>query len=204
MMSGERCRLGAGCVNCASPVLRGFGRFNWTRIKYCDTTMEKSVANVNTKRILNPKDPELLARSRAWRFDEVASQPSRLAEPHRSPTLQWLHISEISTPVNYASHFNSILSRTKEHHVAPDTERSTARHSKIRGISPTFGCVARVSHVSRNFASQLRAALGLLRAITLTMPEMSFSASGAYTTFGTTLPHFRLGEFARLHAHKLR
>ena len=24
-MPGERCRLGAGCVNGASPVLRGFG-----------------------------------------------------------------------------------------------------------------------------------------------------------------------------------
>ena len=62
-MPGEKCRLGAGCVNGASPVLRGFGAFNWTRIKYCDTTTRNQWQTVKTNRILNPKDTVLLARS---------------------------------------------------------------------------------------------------------------------------------------------
>ena len=61
-MPGEKCRLGAGCVNGASPVLRGFGAFNWTRIKYCDTTTRNQWQTVKTNRILNPKDTVLLAR----------------------------------------------------------------------------------------------------------------------------------------------
>ena len=52
-----------------SPVLRGFGAFNWTRIKYCDTTTRNQWQTVKTNRILNPKDTVLLARStRAERF----------------------------------------------------------------------------------------------------------------------------------------
>ena len=37
---------------------------NWTRIKYCDTTRGNGWTTGKTNRILNPRDPGLLTRSR--------------------------------------------------------------------------------------------------------------------------------------------
>ncbi|QEG40199.1 hypothetical protein UC8_22060 [Roseimaritima ulvae] len=64
-MPGDKCWLGAGCVNRASPVLGGFGGSIGQGSNIVTPQRRNPWQTVNTKRILNPKDPELLARSPA-------------------------------------------------------------------------------------------------------------------------------------------
>ena len=64
-MTGDKCRLGAGCVNCASPVLGGFGDSIGKGSNMVTPQGRNPWQTVNTKRILNSKDSVLLARSNA-------------------------------------------------------------------------------------------------------------------------------------------
>jgi hypothetical protein len=52
-------------------------------------------------------------------------------EFRRSPTRRSLPIAEVPTSVNDTSHFDSVVNRPKEQHIASETERLTAGHSKI-------------------------------------------------------------------------
>ena len=64
-MLGERCWSGAGCVNSARPVLRGFGGSIGQGSNIVTPPRRNPWRTGNTKRILNPKDPVLLARRTA-------------------------------------------------------------------------------------------------------------------------------------------
>lgn len=63
VMPGDKCRLGAGCVNGARPVLRGFGRTIGQGSNIGTPQRRNPWKQGKTKCILNPKGTLLLARS---------------------------------------------------------------------------------------------------------------------------------------------
>jgi hypothetical protein len=65
MMPGEKCRLGAGRVNGASPVLRGLSTSIGQGSNIVTPQSRNPWQTGNTKRILNPRETLLLARRTA-------------------------------------------------------------------------------------------------------------------------------------------
>ena len=87
-MPGEKCRSGAGCVNSARPVLRGFRESIEHASRPRAPRRETDGQTEKRSWTLNSKDSVLLAGSKDCGVFEVESQLSVPRDVRRSPMLQ--------------------------------------------------------------------------------------------------------------------